>query len=369
MAFFGSLRESFYATFGCCLPTSLIRINGRTLKVVKLLGEGGFSLVYLVEDPVTQRLFAVKKVHCADNAIGNGDGGQDAVRQAVQEAEMTRLFDHPNIIKVLDVCVAQDSGGRGKTVYIFLPYYKRGTLQDILSDKQKEGNYFPERQILRIFRNVCLAVQQLHCYELPEVPARRQDNQPASTDAYGRSSYDGGDMDDGNDEARQAAERRVVYAHRDIKLGNVLMADDNVTPVLMDFGSMARARVTIRTRQQALQEQDRAAEQCSMAYRAPELFDVKTGTTLDEKVDIWSLGCLLYAIAYGESPFEAAVNEAGGSVALAVQSGKFQFPSSPSYSDEFKQLVKGLLVTDPKQRPDITQTISMVEAHMEQLGA
>lgn len=24
-----------------------------------------------------------------------------------------------------------------------------------------------------------------------------------------------------------------------------------------------------------------------MAYRAPELFDVKTGHTLDEKVDIW----------------------------------------------------------------------------------
>lgn len=24
-----------------------------------------------------------------------------------------------------------------------------------------------------------------------------------------------------------------------------------------------------------------------MAYRAPELFDVKTGVTIDEKVDIW----------------------------------------------------------------------------------
>ena len=33
--------------------------------------------------------------------------------------------------------------------------------------------------------------------------------------------------------------------------------------------------------------QDIAAEQSTMAYRAPELFDVKTGVTLDEKVDIW----------------------------------------------------------------------------------
>ena len=28
-----------------------------------------------------------------------------------------------------------------------------------------------------------------------------------------------------------------------------------------------------------------------MPYRAPELFDVKTDAVLDEKVDIWSLGC------------------------------------------------------------------------------
>jgi serine/threonine protein kinase len=33
--------------------------------------------------------------------------------------------------------------------------------------------------------------------------------------------------------------------------------------------------------------QDIAAEQSTMAYRAPELFDVKTGQTIDEKVDIW----------------------------------------------------------------------------------
>jgi hypothetical protein len=33
--------------------------------------------------------------------------------------------------------------------------------------------------------------------------------------------------------------------------------------------------------------QDIAAEQSTMTFRAPELFDVKTGITLDEKVDIW----------------------------------------------------------------------------------
>jgi serine/threonine kinase 16 len=85
-----------------------------------------------------------------------------------------------------------------------------------------------------------------------------------------------------------------------------MIADDG-SPVLMDFGSAVKARVKIENRSQALFHQvrspdvlqkpcrrpnasveDIAAEQSTMAYRAPELFDVKTGTTLDEKVDIWA---------------------------------------------------------------------------------
>lgn len=35
-----------------------------------------------------------------------------------------------------------------------------------------------------------------------------------------------------------------------------------------------------------------------MAYRAPELFDVKTGVTLDEKVDIWVRLTLLWVLGF-----------------------------------------------------------------------
>ena len=66
-----------------------------------------------------------------------------------------------------------------------------------------------------------------------------------------------------------------------------MLANDGVTPILMDFGSRIKARIPIENRSQALIQQDTAAEHSTMAYRAPELFDVKTGTNLDEKVDIW----------------------------------------------------------------------------------
>jgi hypothetical protein len=68
-----------------------------------------------------------------------------------------------------------------------------------------------------------------------------------------------------------------------------MVADDGVAPILMDLGSCMKARIPIENRSQALMQQDTAAEHSTMAYRAPELFDVKTGTTIDEKVDIWVL--------------------------------------------------------------------------------
>lgn len=49
---------------------------------VKLLGEGGFSYVYLAQDPSSDRLFALKKIRCPL--------GSDSVREALKEVEAYR---------------------------------------------------------------------------------------------------------------------------------------------------------------------------------------------------------------------------------------------------------------------------------------
>ncbi|KAF8931687.1 hypothetical protein BGZ58_007466 [Dissophora ornata] len=256
--------------------------------------------------------------------------------------------------------------------------------------------------MLRFFKGVCYGVRALHCHRLPNVPIRSREDDNASNNGIeawdsreGRTgmrrqgssvsftgSENGTGLSDmnrsgtGNNNNSNNTENNglgpqednddviVPFAHRDIKPGNVLIADDGQTPVLMDFGSMARARVKIQTRQQALHEQDLAAEKCSMPYRAPELFDVKTGSTLDEKVDIWSLGCTLYAMAYGTSPFETNQISQGGSIALAVLNGNVRFPTvdqADRYSSEFRSLIKAMLVVEPAMRLDIHQVIEQVD--------
>jgi len=173
------------------------------------------------------------------------------------------------------------------------------------------------------------------------------------------------DLQNGNSEPGK--NEHVPYAHRDIKPGNVMIADDGMTPILMDFGSAMKARVRVETRSQALLQQDIAAEQSTMAYRAPELFDVKTGVTLDEKVDIWSLGCTLFAMAYSHSPFEnTQTTEQGGSIAMAVLNAQYKHPSS-AYSQGLKDLIDSMLKANPKERPDIHQVIQSTDRVLQSL--
>src|SRR5579871_6932403 len=105
-----------------------------------------------------------------------------------------------------------------------------------------------------------------------------------------------------------------------------MISDDGLTPIIMDLGSLQPSPTPITSRSQALAVQDQAAEHSTMPYRAPELFDVKTGSTIDTKVDIWSLGCTLYACLVGKSPFEARSEETGGSLSLCVLGGDWRFP-------------------------------------------
>lgn len=87
-----------------------LKINGRSYRIEKLLGEGGFSFVYLISDTSSGRRYALKKILVTS--------GQEGVKAAMREVEAYRRFKHPNIIKILDSAVVQDEDGQGKIIYL-----------------------------------------------------------------------------------------------------------------------------------------------------------------------------------------------------------------------------------------------------------
>jgi serine/threonine kinase 16 len=170
---------------------------------------------------------------------------------------------------------------------------------------------------------------------------------------------------------------------------NIMISDSGTDPIIMDLGSIAVSPLPITSRSLAIATQDTAAEHSTMPYRAPELFDVKTGTVIDTKVDIWSLGCTLYACLVGKSPFEMRSDETGGSLSICVLSGDWRFPDEgpggkqkakgkgpaaaagpaddEAISEPIREVVRRCLKVEPSERPDIDELIEMVERVVEEL--
>ncbi|KAE8146838.1 serine/threonine protein kinase [Aspergillus avenaceus] len=398
----------------CCFPsTPQLKINNRSFKLLRLLGEGGFSYVYLVQDKSTSELFALKKIRCPF--------GQESVSQALKEVEAYNLFvSQSNIIHSIDHSVSTESGSKfrsdggeagSKTVYILLPYYQRGNLQDAINANLVNHTRFPEKRLMVLMLGVANALRAMHLYRVKsgsgptrKAKAVRGEGQEADSDMAmrmgkpkRRATQDADDDDSENEplmddevtrsqEGVQDGDLRP-YAHRDIKPGNIMIDDDGQTPVLMDLGSLAPSPIAITSRSLALAVQDTAAEHSTMPYRAPELFDVKTGSIIDTKVDIWSVGCTLYACLVGKSPFEARSEETGGSLSMCVLGGDWRFPdekpntgkgkgkagddtrkdTTAAISAPVKDVVRKCLQVEPADRPDIDELIQILKDVIKEL--
>ncbi|KAL7629328.1 Serine/threonine-protein kinase env7 [Parahypoxylon ruwenzoriense] len=392
------LLDLIYSFGNClnCFPGSpTLKINSRSFKILRLLGEGGFSYVYLVQDTATAELFALKKIRCPF--------GAESVQQAMREVEAYKTFAHtPSIIHSVDYSIASErNDADSKTVYVLLPYYRRGNLQDIINANLVNHTEFPEKELMRLFLGVCKALKSMHQYRGPRGGERMEMGNAKSGEGRGarqkrNKAVAAADADDETEQARPlmvdeevvAPGERRSYAHRDIKPGNIMIDDSGSQPILMDLGSIAESPIPITSRSLAIATQDTAAEHSTMPYRAPELFDVKTGTVIDTKVDIWSLGCTLYACLVGKSPFEMRSDETGGSLSMCVLGGDWRFPdenprgqkkgkapaggSNASRDDgaigePIKEVVRKCLKVEPSERPDIDELITIVEEVIDEL--
>nr|XP_027318137.2 serine/threonine-protein kinase 16 [Anas platyrhynchos] len=286
----------------CVCARGTVSIGGARYLLLHRLAEGGFSCVDLVEGLRDGRLYALKRIACHD--------AEDR-QAALREAEMHGLLRHPNVLRLEAHCLLEK--GAKHEAWLLLPYVQGGTLWGEVEALREKGVSMPEQRILHILHGICCGLQAIHS---------------------------------------------KGYAHRDLKPTNVLLDEDD-RPVLMDLGSMNRARIEVNSSREAMAVQDWAAQRCTISYRAPELFTVPSQCVIDERTDIWSLGCVLYCMMFGEGPYDM-VFQKGDSVALAVQN-PIAVPPSSRYSAALHRLLCSMMAVNPQERPSIDEVLQQLE--------
>jgi hypothetical protein len=288
-------------------PDELGRLGG--YRVLRELGRGGMGVVFLAEDPRLQRLVALKVVRPGLAADGS------VQERFLREARMAAAIEHEHIVAVYEV--DEDRG---------VPFLAMQFLQgESLEERLQRVGKLPVAEVVRMGRETAEGLAAAH-------------------------------------------DRGLI--HRDIKPANIfLVADahrsDEARPG--SFPSQATAtggRVKIldfglaRARDQQSHLSSPGAIIGTPAYMSPEQVH---GGKLDQRCDIFSLGCVLYRAATGSMPFRGADNVA---TLVAVISCQPTDPRElePTLPPALAALIVQLLAKDPAARPSSAHAVALALA-------
>ncbi|KAK5104577.1 hypothetical protein LTS08_002468 [Lithohypha guttulata] len=129
--------------------------------------------------------------------------------------------------------------------------------------------------------------------------------------------------------------------HRDLKLENVLL-DKNENVKLVDFGF---------TREYEGKSNYLSTFCGTVCYAAPEM--LKGEKYAGEKVDVWSLGIVLYALLTGQLPFDEDDDQA---TKMKILKEEPNYPAG--FPEQAKALVSKLLSKRPLYRPTLAEALN-----------
>jgi serine/threonine protein kinase len=267
-------------------------------ELLRVLGEGGFGIVYLAQDHSLQRRVAIKEYMPSTLAMRSGpldvvvtadkhqavfDAGLDSF---INEARLLAQFDHPSLLKVYRFWRANG------TAYMVMPFYEGSTLKDTL---RQMGSAPDERWLMALLASLTEALAVIH------------------------------------------AEHCL---HRDIAPDNVLLLADSGRPLLLDFGA---ARQVIGDATQAL------TAILKPGYAPVEQYAEVPSLKQGPWTDLYALCAVIYVAVMGAKPPVSVARTVSDSCEPLARA------AAGRYSDRFLQAIDAGLSVRPDGRPQSVQ--------------
>ena len=209
-------------------------------QVLKKLGEGGMSYVYLAKEIPTGQEVAIKVLSPKLASDKN------SVQRLRREAGLAMRLDHPNVCRIMRLGESED-----RLIYLVMPFLKG----ELLSDREVQGGPMDIPAGIEILRQVCAGLHHAH-------------------------------------------ELQII--HRDLKPENIMLVAEDGQPeraVVMDFG-LAKER---RADPAIAKLTATGIILGTPEFMSPEQI---RGKPLDARSDLYALGIVAFEMFSGKLPFQ-----------------------------------------------------------------
>ncbi|XP_053336927.1 cyclin-G-associated kinase isoform X2 [Clarias gariepinus] len=283
----------------------VVELGDTKLRIRRVIAEGGFAFVYEAQDLGNGRDYALKRL------LSNEEEKNKAIIQEV--CFMKKLSGHPNVVQFCSAAsISKEESDTGQAEFLILTELCKGQLVDFVKKVELKGAMSCDT-VLKVFYQSCRAVQHMHKQKPPII-------------------------------------------HRDLKIENLLLSQQG-TIKLCDFGSAtidAHYPDYSWSAHKRSMVEDEITRNTTPAYRTPEMIDLYSNFPINEKQDIWALGCILYLLCFKQHPFEDGAK-------LSIVNGKYSFPENESRYAVFHQLIRSMLKVNPEERLSITEVVNQLQ--------
>jgi serine/threonine-protein kinase len=261
-------------------------LDGR-YKIVKKVGEGGMSFVYLATDVATDERYAIKVLSAPLSSDVN------AMARLRREASLGMRLAHPNVCHIIRLGETPDG-----LVYVVMPFVEG----EILSDRNNRLGTIPIADVLAFVNDIAAGLQMAHGLKI---------------------------------------------VHRDLKPENVMISplpDGTERAVVMDFGLAKERRADAELQKLTATGIILGTPE----FMSPEQL---RGRPLDARTDVYSLALMTFEMLSGKLPFTGRTQQEMMIARLRSEPVTLrQAAPQAAYSEALERVLSRAMQRDPDDR-------------------